>query len=59
MKVSSTDMRIKCLEVLERCRTARTNFFTARERVLTANRQQEKLTFMRDELRLLHQQSEM
>lgn len=59
MKQSAADMRVTCLESLSGCKSARTAFFSARERVLAANRQQEKLTIIRDEIRLLHQQSEM
>lgn len=58
MKEHCANLRMGCLEAVEKCRNARSGFFEARERVLTANRQQEKLTFMRDELRAQHEQSE-
>lgn len=58
MKRAAAEERVKCLETLDQCRTRRTVFFAARARVLAANRQQEKLTIIRDELRLLHLQGE-
>lgn len=58
MKQAATDERVRCLEWLEKCKTRRAIFFAARECVLTANRQQEKLTIMRDELRRLGQQED-
>lgn len=59
MKQEAADERIRCLELLEECKGKRNLFFSARERMITANRQQEKLTIMRDELRRLNQQEEM
>ena len=59
MKNAATDQRVWCLEALKRCKLKRGEFFAARERVLSANRQQEKLTVMRDELRRRNQQEEM
>ena len=59
MKRDAADLRVVCFERLENCRDARNAFFAARERALTANRQQEKLTIMRDEIRLLNQQHEI
>lgn len=59
MKQAAADEHVRCLESLEKCKTKRTIFFEMRERVLTAHRQQEKLTFMRDELRRLNQQEEV
>ncbi|SFV13926.1 hypothetical protein [Pseudoduganella namucuonensis] len=56
MKQAAADERLRCMEALERCRARRAMFFTARARVLAANRQQEKLTIIRDEMRSLHQQ---
>lgn len=58
MKEHCATLRMSCLETLERCRAMRNKFFEARERVLQANRQQEKLTVMRDELLAQHQQNE-
>lgn len=58
MKGQSTDARIACLDMVKHCKKARRAFFTAKDQVLTANRQQEKLTFMRDEIRAQQQQSE-
>lgn len=59
MKQAAADERVRCLESVEKCKTQRGNFFAARERAITANRQQEKLTIMRDELRRLNRQEEM
>jgi hypothetical protein len=58
MKQEATDKRVLCLESLTKCKARRNAFFDARARVLTANRQQEKLTVMRDELRSRHLQEE-
>jgi hypothetical protein len=58
MKQTATDQRVLCIESLEKCKLRRSEFFEARARVLTANRQQEKLTIMRDELRRAAQQEE-
>ncbi len=58
MKLAAADERVLCMEALDQCRMRRSMFFAARKRVLAANRQQEKLTIIRDELRLLHQQEE-
>jgi hypothetical protein len=58
MKQAATDQRVLCLEFLGKCKRKGSDFFAARERVLTANRQQEKLTIMRDELRRRNQQEE-
>lgn len=59
MKQAAADERLHCLESLKKCKDRRNAFFAARQCVLTANRQQEKLSFMRDELRRLNQQEEM
>lgn len=56
MKQAAAAERVLCLETLDKCRTRRAAFFAARQRVLTANRQQEKLTIIRDEMRLLNQE---
>lgn len=56
MKLAAADERMLCLQALDQCRVRRGMFFAARARVLGAKRQQEKLTIIRDELRLLHQQ---
>jgi hypothetical protein len=56
MTQAAADERVRCLEALKSCRARRTQFFAARARVLAANRQQEKLTIIRDELRSLHRQ---
>jgi hypothetical protein len=59
MKQEAVQMHVDCLEVVSRCKQGRSGFFEARRRVLHANRQQEKLGILRDELRLLNMQSEM
>lgn len=56
MKQAAADERLRCMETLERCRARRAAFFKARARVLAANRQQEKLTIIRDEMRSLERQ---
>jgi hypothetical protein len=56
MTQAAADERVRCLEALKFCRGRRSQFFAARARVLAANRQQEKLTIIRDELRNLQQQ---
>lgn len=58
MKQHAADLRLACLEAYGACKEARTAFHEARDRAVTANRQQEKLTIMRDEIRLQQQQSE-
>lgn len=59
MKAQASELRLECNEFVKRGKTARTGFFEARRRALEANKQQEKLTILRDEIRLLTQQNEM
>ncbi|WP_233410826.1 hypothetical protein [Rugamonas violacea] len=59
MKGEAIELQLECGEYAARARAAGGDFFTARRRVLEANRQQEKLGILRDEIRLLAQQSEM
>lgn len=59
MKAEAADMRVACLEQARASRQAGHAFFEARLRVLQANRQQEKLTVLRDEIRMQTMQSEM
>lgn len=59
LKAEAADLRVACLEQVNTCRQAGTEFFKARLCVLQANRQQEKLSILRDEMRLRTIQSEM
>lgn len=59
MKSQAAQMQLECREIVKRCKSAKNEFFEARQRVLTANRQQEKLSILRDEIRALTVQSEM
>lgn len=54
----AAQLYLACQEQLRGCRQARTAFFLARQNVLQANRQQEKLGIMRDEIRALAQAAE-
>jgi hypothetical protein len=51
MKKQAAELRLGCLEHLEHCRQTRSGFFQARQRALQANREQEKLGVLRDEVR--------
>lgn len=51
MKKHAAELRLGCLEHLEHCRQTRNAFFDARKRALQANREQEKLGVLRDEIR--------
>jgi hypothetical protein len=59
MKTEAAGMRLHCENAVGVCKEARNEFFAAREQAIQANKQQEKLTILRDEMRLLNQQSEM
>jgi hypothetical protein len=59
MKWEAKELKLACGEFVKRSKAARTAFFEARQRALDANRQQEKLGILRDEIRLLNKQSEM
>ncbi|RJF96891.1 hypothetical protein D3870_21185 [Noviherbaspirillum cavernae] len=59
MKGDAAQLRLECLEDVARCRKGRTKFFEAKQRVLQAHRQQEKLGMLRDELRKLTTLNEM
>lgn len=58
MKEEAAHRYLLWREQVVRCREAQTQFFSALEQVLLANRQQEKLAILRDELRLLARQNE-
>lgn len=51
MKKLASQLRVEWQEVRQRCRAAGVSFFAARLIVLQANKQQEKLGMLRDELR--------
>ncbi|MPS30339.1 MAG: hypothetical protein E2576_02575 [Alcaligenaceae bacterium] len=51
MKKEASQLRVDCQQALQACRAAGTDFFEARRRVMQADRQQEKLGVLRDELR--------
>ncbi|HWW05972.1 hypothetical protein [Collimonas sp.] len=59
MKQDAAQLYMGCQEKLQRCRQAGKVFFEARQCVLEANRQQEKLSILRDEMRLLASTDEM
>lgn len=59
LKIQASELRLSCNEYVTRAKTARQQFFEARQRVLHANKQQEKLSILRDEIRLMTQQPEM
>jgi hypothetical protein len=55
LKDEAAQQHLHCREYAATCRAAGAEFFRARERVLTANMQQEKLTILRDEVRRMNQ----
>ncbi|RAM67033.1 hypothetical protein RB25_07490 [Herbaspirillum rubrisubalbicans] len=55
MQAESAQLYLRCQEWVERCRQARAVFFEARRKVLEANRQQEKLSVLRDQMRAQEQ----
>lgn len=58
MKKQAAEQRLACLEHVEQCRQSRTAYFEARHRALQANRDQEKLKLLRDEIRSSNRQPE-
>ncbi|WEF32228.1 hypothetical protein [Pseudoduganella chitinolytica] len=58
MKEDAARVYLAWREELVRCEQAQRTFFDALERVLAANRQQEKLAILNDELRLLAARTE-
>ncbi len=58
MKREVAQFYLDCQNQLQRCREAGGKFFEARWAVLDANRQQEKLSLLRDEMRTLEQPAE-
>jgi hypothetical protein len=58
MQAESAQLYLRCQEWVQRCRQARSVFFEARRKVLEANRQQEKLCVLRDEMRAQAQMME-
>lgn len=53
MKKEASQLRIDCQEALRVCRLAGAGFFAARREVMQANKQQEKLSVLRDEIRAI------
>jgi len=53
MKLEAAQLRQGCLRHAQDCRQAGAAFFAARDRVQDANKQQEKLTVLRDEMKAL------
>jgi len=51
MKKEASQLRVDCRQLLHQCRQSGVVFFDARREVMQANRQQEKLGMLRDELR--------
>jgi chromosome segregation ATPase len=51
MQEETAQLYLQCQEWVERCNQARMGFFEARRKVREANRQQEKLSVLRDEMR--------
>jgi len=56
LKDEAASLNLRCRETLRECRLARARFFEARAEARRAQRQQEKLGVMRDELRDLSRQ---
>jgi hypothetical protein len=59
MKGEAMELRLACNEFVSRAKAAGREFFASRLRLLQANKQQEKLSILRDEIRLMTKQSEM
>ncbi|MFC7518732.1 hypothetical protein ACFQUU_27345 [Herbaspirillum sp. GCM10030257] len=59
MKGDAAQLRLECLDEVARCKRGRTKFFEAKQRLLQAHRQQEKLSILRDELLKLTTLNEM
>ncbi|GEM_PF-1035522 len=53
MKMEAGQMRLACVSLARACRQAGDDYFIARQRVKDANKQQEKLTVLRDEMKAL------
>lgn len=51
LKAHAAQLHLQAREAVAPCRSTREGFFQARRRVVEANRQQEKLVFLRDEVR--------
>ncbi|AKU22907.1 hypothetical protein [Massilia sp. NR 4-1] len=57
MKEDAAQLNLRCQETVRRCRAAGTRYFAANEEVQRAQRQQEKLGILRDEMRALSLQN--
>jgi hypothetical protein len=53
MKEQASQLYMECQDAVKHCRTARTKFFDAGRKLNEARRQHEKLSMLRDEIRLL------
>ncbi len=53
LKKEAAQLHVDCQQLARQCRAAGKRFFAARELVMQANRQQEKLGVMRDQLRAI------
>jgi hypothetical protein len=58
MKEEAADCYLHCHEAIAACRAGRDAFFAAKLTVIQANKQQEKLSILRDEIRLLNKPPE-
>jgi hypothetical protein len=58
MKQAAAKLYEECMEAVSRCKAARTAFFAACKALREAQRQHEKLSMLRDEMRLLNRQYE-
>ncbi|MES2743024.1 MAG: hypothetical protein V4754_19035 [Pseudomonadota bacterium] len=58
MKRAALELQAAAVRAVEPCRDARRAFFTARDQLREAQRQQEKLTILRDQIKLANQQAE-
>lgn len=59
MKADAAECYVGCRKEVDQCRVRRSAFFDAKKALLQANRQQEKLSILRDEIRASNAQPEM
>jgi hypothetical protein len=59
MKKEAAQMHADCIEIVQRCKEGADAFFEARRCVVRANKQQEKLGILRDEIRRANRPPEM
>ncbi len=58
MKRDAAELQSMAVQAVDPCRDARRAFFTARDQLREAQRQQEKLSILRDQIKLANQQPE-